>query len=83
MEQSGREFKPEEENAQEIKNFAKNSRVCLLSMIAPFVPERVAPGQVAYAEFRYPEEFIIEDFAALAQEKFPEKKETSSISSNS
>jgi membrane-bound ClpP family serine protease len=75
MEQSGREFKPEEENAQEIKNFAKNSRVCLLSMIAPFVPERVAPGQVAYAEFRYPEEFIIEDFAALAQEKFPEKKE--------
>lgn len=75
MEPRKREFKLEEETAQEIKNFAKYSKVCLLSMIAPFVPERVAPGRVAYAEFRYPEEFIIEDFAVLAQETFLEKEE--------
>lgn len=70
-----REFEADEETDKEIKSFAQKSSVCLLSMVAPFTPERVAPGRVIYAEFRYPEEFIIEDFIGKLEDKFPSEQD--------
>ncbi len=68
------EFKLEEERDEEIKKFASESNACLLAIIAPFAPERVAPRRVVFAEFRYPEEFMIEEFTEIVAEKFPEKE---------
>jgi len=67
------EFRLEEEDDERIRKFAKEKKVCLLCIIAPFIPERVAPGKSVYAEFRYPEEFIIEEFVTLVKDTYPNK----------
>lgn len=70
-----REFRAEEETDEEIKKLATKKHTCLLALIAPFVPERVAPGRAVYAELRYPEEFMIEEFVSLAKEALGKTKE--------
>lgn len=68
------EFKLEEETGEEIVKFASEHKVCLLAIIAPFTPERVAPRRVVFAEFRYPEEFMTEEFIEKVSQNFPDKE---------
>jgi len=67
-------LKLEEEKEEELVSLAKKHRACLLCLIAPFIPERVAPGLAVYAELRYPEELLIEEFVNIVDERFPEEK---------
>lgn len=66
-------YELEEEEDKELKNIATKYNACLLCLIAPFVPERVAPGVALYAELRFPEEFLIEKFITIVDERYPNK----------
>jgi hypothetical protein len=75
MEERRIEFEIREETWEEIRKLATNKNVCLLSIIAPFRPERVAPRRDVFAELSHPEEFMIEEYSTVIREKFPNKDE--------
>jgi hypothetical protein len=64
-------FRIERETNEELQILANTFQVVLLAVIAPFMPARVAPRRVTYAEFQYPEEFMVEEFVNAIEEKYP------------
>lgn len=67
-------FRIEAEQNEKLQELANMFQVALLAIIAPFVPARVAPRRVTYAEFQYPEEFMIEEFVNTIEERYPDGK---------
>lgn len=68
------EFVVEEETLPQIKNHAGSCGAVLLSIIAPFLPLRVAPERAISAEFGFPDEFVLEDFLEKVYDKYPDKE---------
>jgi hypothetical protein len=58
----------EEETDSAVRNHATKNKVFLLSCIAPFVPLKVSPASVIYAELGPPEEFAVESFINRVKE---------------
>ncbi|OQX55877.1 MAG: hypothetical protein B5M53_03610 [Candidatus Cloacimonas sp. 4484_209] len=51
-----------EENDEEIRKFEEKRSATLLALIAPYIPAKVPPSKVVYAELRAPKEFAIKSF---------------------
>jgi len=65
----------EEEKDEKIRRYAQERNVVMLCLIAPFAPLRVAPRREITAHFSYPEEFMIEEFINIIEEKYPDIQE--------
>jgi hypothetical protein len=74
MPESQEAFRIEPEANEELQSLANTFRVALLAVIAPFMPARIAPRRVTYAELQYPEEFMVEEFVNAIEEKYPDSK---------
>jgi hypothetical protein len=44
-----------------------------LAIIAPFTPAKVSPRRVVFAQLLAPEEFMMEEFVQLVEERYPDK----------
>lgn len=56
-----------EETDEHIRKLAENKKVAMLAIIAPYVPYRVSPHRIIYAELETPEEFGVESFILRAK----------------
>jgi hypothetical protein len=61
------------ESDSKLQDFANECNVILLALIAPFTPARVSPRRVVFAQLLAPEEFMMEEFVQLIEEKYPDK----------
>lgn len=68
-------FKIQEETDERVANFARDKNIITLCIIAPFIPQRVAPKRSITAQFSFPDEFILEEFVESVSEIYPKKEE--------
>ena len=67
------ELSIEEESDEAVLGLATSENVVLLCCIAPFLPTRVTPTQTVSASFRFPDEYAVEEFASIINDRYPEK----------
>jgi hypothetical protein len=67
-------FKLKEEEEDTVKKLANKCNTISLCIIAPFAPLRVAPKRSLTASFSFPDEFVLEEFIDIVQEKYPNKE---------
>ncbi len=63
-------FTIEEEQEASVKTHSTSCNVVLLCIIAPFTPLRVAPERELFAQFTFPDEFVIEEFIDRVDERY-------------
>jgi hypothetical protein len=68
-------FKIQEETDDGVTNLACDKNVIALCIIAPFLPQRIAPKRSISAQFSFPDEFILEEFVESVSKIYPEKEE--------
>lgn len=66
-------FALQEETDSEVKNLATSENVVLLCCIAPFTATRISPTRTVSASFRFPDEFVVEEFVELINGRYPNK----------
>lgn len=64
----------EEETDEAVLDLATSENVVLLCCIAPFPPTRITPTQTITASFRFPDEYAVEEFVSLIDNRYPEKE---------
>ena len=67
-------FQAQEEKDERLQALATEKNVVLLAIVAPFIPARIAPRRLAFAELHQPEEFMVEEFVDLVGDKFNDPK---------